>query len=73
MSISDQLREAIRNYGSMYAVSRDSGVSESSLHRFMTHQRDLYLETVDRLCELFEMHLTRPKRCKDQSPYKRKR
>ncbi len=71
MSISDQLREAIRKYGSLYAVARDSGVSESSLQRFMTHQRDIYLETADRLCELFGMHLTRPKRAKDRSPYRR--
>ncbi len=71
MSITDQLQAAIQNYGSLYAVARDSGVSYSSLQRFMTHQRDIYLETVDRLCELFEMHLTRPKRAKDRSPYRK--
>jgi len=72
MSISTQLREAIRRYGSVYAVARDSGVSQPALQRFMTEERDLYLGTVDRLCEFFQMRLTRPKG-KDQSPFRRKR
>jgi hypothetical protein len=64
MSLSDQLREAIRNYGSVYAVARDSGVSQPVLQRFVTDQRDMYLKTADRLAEFFEMKLTRPKRTK---------
>ena len=60
MTISEQLRRAIRNYGSVYAVARDSGVSQSALQRFVTEERDLYLSTVDRLCEFFRMRLTRP-------------
>ena len=64
MLISEQLRQAIRNYGSIYAVSRDSGVSQPALQRFVTQQRDMYLATADRLCEFFEMRLTRPKRRK---------
>jgi len=61
MAVSEQLREAIQNYGSVYAVARDSGVSQSALQRFVTEERDLYLATADRLCEFFGMHLTRPK------------
>ena len=60
MMISDQLRRAIRNYGSVYAVARDSGVSQSALHRFVTEERDLHLSTADRLCEFFGMRLTKP-------------
>ena len=62
MSITEQLKEAIRNYGSQYAVARDSGVSQPSIQRFMVGERDLYLATADKLCEFFGMHLTRPKR-----------
>ena len=62
MSISDQLRDAIRNYGSVNAVARDSGVSQSGLQRFVTEQRDLRLETAARLAEFFGMRLTQPTR-----------
>ena len=62
MTISDQLRDAIRKYGSVYAVARDSGVSQSGLQRFVTEQRDLRLETADRLADFFGMRLTRPTR-----------
>jgi len=60
MSITDQLQEAIEGYGSIYAVARDSGVSQPSIHRFMAGERDLRLATADTLCEFFGMHLTRP-------------
>jgi DNA-binding phage protein len=73
MTVSEQLREAIRRYGSVYAVARDSEIVQPVLNRFVSGERDLRLATVDRLCEFFGMHLTRPKRGKDQSPYKRKR
>ncbi len=60
MPISKQLKEAIRAYGTVYAVARDSGVPHSILQRFLAGQRGMYLETADRLCEFFGMHLTRP-------------
>ncbi|HUT11509.1 MAG TPA: hypothetical protein VMY42_13495 [Thermoguttaceae bacterium] len=71
MTLSEQLRKAIRNYGSVYAVARDTGVAQSILQRFMTEERDMYISTADKLAEFFEMRLTRPKRAKDQSPHKR--
>ncbi len=52
-----QLREAIRSYGSVYAVARDSGVSQSALQRFVTEERDIYLETADRLADFFDLEL----------------
>ena len=61
MAISDQLRAAIRAYGTLYAVSRDSGVSYAVLQRFMADERDIYLATADVLCDFFGMHLTQPK------------
>lgn len=62
MSLTDQLRKAIRDYGSVYAVTRDSGVSQSVLQRFVTEERDLYLTTVDRLVEFFGMRISEPTR-----------
>ena len=64
MSLSKQLRAAIKAYGSTNAVACDSGVSQSALQRFVTEERDLYLATADRLAEFFGMRLTRPKRRK---------
>ena len=72
LPVSDQLRTAIGAYGSVYAVARDSGVSQAVLHRFVREERDIYLATVDQLCDFFGMKLTRPKRNKDPSPWKRK-
>ncbi len=60
MTISQQLRDAIRNYGSVYAVARDSGVSQSALNRFATGERGLQLETADRLASFLGMRLTQP-------------
>jgi plasmid maintenance system antidote protein VapI len=62
MGISEQLREAIRNHGSIYAVARDSGVPQSMVQRFVTGRRGLRLETAARLAEFFGMRLTRPTR-----------
>ena len=62
MAISDQLREAIRSYGSVYRVAKDSGVSQPVVQRFVKGERDLRLETVDRLAAFFGMELTRPRR-----------
>lgn len=61
MSISDQLREAVRACGSVYAVARDSGVNQSSLNRFMNGERDLRLTAVDKLANYFGLEL-RPRR-----------
>ena len=60
VSISEQLKKAIRAYGTVYAVARDSGVSCPVLQRFVAGQRDVYLATADRLCVFFGMHLTQP-------------
>jgi hypothetical protein len=62
VAVSEQLKAAISNYGSQYRVAKDSGVPQQTIQRFMTGRRSLHLNTVDRLCEFFEMKLTRPKR-----------
>jgi DNA-binding phage protein len=60
MTLSDQLRKAIRDYGSVNSVAKASGINQSALNRFYRGDRDLYLATVERLCEFFGMKLTKP-------------
>ena len=60
MSLSEQLREAMGKYGSVYAVARDSGIGQPVLNRFYRGERDLYLRTADKLADFFGMHFTRP-------------
>jgi transcriptional regulator with XRE-family HTH domain len=62
MSISDQLREAIRKSGqSVYAVSKGSGVSQSSLSRFLTEdesqRQNLSLNSIEQLAAYFGLRL----------------
>ncbi|MFC1596572.1 helix-turn-helix domain-containing protein [Planctomycetota bacterium] len=61
MRISDQLRQAVQAYGSVYRVAKDSSVPQPTLQRFITGQSELSLPHVDRLCKFFGMKLTRPK------------
>jgi len=63
MRISDQLKQAVEAYGSVYRVAKDSGIPQPTLQRFMAGQSGLSLRHVDRLCEHLDMKLTRPK-CK---------
>jgi hypothetical protein len=58
MALSDQLRKAMADYGTMYAVGRDSGIPATVLGRFVRGERSLTLPTVERLAEFFGMKLT---------------
>lgn len=50
-SIAEQLRRAIEQSGkSRYRIAQESGVAEAVLSRFMSGERDLKLETANRLC-----------------------
>jgi plasmid maintenance system antidote protein VapI len=59
MTISDQLRSAIRSYGTgtAYAASKASGVAVDSIQRFLDGDRDLRLESAARLCEALGLEL----------------
>ena len=59
-TVSDELRKAVKEYHSIYALARDSEVPESVLQRFANRQRGLTLATVDKLAVFFGMRLTRP-------------
>jgi plasmid maintenance system antidote protein VapI len=58
MSLSDELREAIRAYdGTVYAISKATGVSHPVIGRFLRGERDLYMATADKLAEFFGLGL----------------
>ena len=56
--LSEQLRGMIIDSGlSVYRVAKDSGVPQPVLHRFVAGERDMYLETADRLAAYFGVGL----------------
>ena len=63
MTLTDQLKEVIRDYGTVYRVAKDSGVPQPVVQRFVTDQRGISLATADRLAEFFGLEL-RPIRAK---------
>lgn len=55
---SDQLRAALDECGqSRYQVSRQTGISQPALSRFVNGERGLSLATIDALCEYLELEL----------------
>ncbi|HWB11814.1 MAG TPA: helix-turn-helix transcriptional regulator [Pirellulales bacterium] len=60
--MSDQLRRAILDSGlSIYAVAKGSGVSQPVVARFVAGERDIRMETADRLFAFFRMQATAAK------------
>jgi len=52
--LSDQIREVVRRSGvSCYAIAKRIGVSETLLCRFLSGERGLSLESLDKLAEMF--------------------
>jgi plasmid maintenance system antidote protein VapI len=50
-TIADQLRQAIARSGkSRYRIAQESRVAEAVLSRFVNGERDLKLDTADKLC-----------------------
>ena len=61
IALSEQLRQAIRDCGeSRYALSKRTGIDQSTLTRFMSGERGLRLDVVDILAEALALEL-RPK------------
>ena len=63
MSIVDELKAAIRAYcdrgGTVYRLAQLSGVPQPSLHRFLSGERDLRLESAALVCEALGLHLAK--------------
>jgi len=55
-----QLKEAIRTSGkTLYRIGKDSSVGTDSLYRFMSGERGLSLDAVDRIFESLRLKIVR--------------
>jgi plasmid maintenance system antidote protein VapI len=67
-TITKALQEAMKSYGSVYAVARDSGLHQAQLQRFANDERSLRLDTADRLAAFFKLELQPVKPTKRTKP-----
>lgn len=57
--MSDQVRQAIETCGmSRYRISKETGIDESTLSRFMSGERGLTMKALDILAEFLELNIT---------------
>ena len=57
-TVSDRLRWQIEHCGrTRYRISKDTGINQAALHRFVVVQTGLSLETVDKLADYFGLEL----------------
>ena len=71
MSISEQLREAIKNSPeTYYRIAKEAEVDWGTLQRFVDGSRpNIRMDTIDRLCEYLDLDL-RQSEGKDSSPHR---
>ena len=63
VSFGNQLRDAIKGSGlTMYRIAKESGVQQTILSRFATGERNVQLDTAEKLAAYFGMSLTPPKK-----------
>ena len=63
MKLSDQIRRAVDASGkSRYRISKELGVAESTMSRFMSGQGGLSMENLDALADLLDLSITTRKR-----------
>ena len=57
-NLSDQVRQAVKNCGqTRYAISKATGIAESTLSRFMAGERGLPMKTLDKLADHLDLHI----------------
>jgi len=57
-TLSEDLREAIRRSGkSVYQIAKAANVSQIVVSRFLSGERDIRMETADRLAEALDLKL----------------
>jgi hypothetical protein len=65
-TLSDQLRQAVRDAGkagcSRYRISKETGIDQSVLSKFVTGERGLSADSTDLLCEFLELDLVKRRR-----------
>jgi hypothetical protein len=58
-SIAESLKQAIRDSGrSVYQISKDSGIAQIVIARFLSGERDIRMATADKLARSLKMQLT---------------
>ena len=58
----DQVRDAIEASGlTLYAISKRTGVDQSTLSRFMRSERGLSVDALERISELLNLHIVAKK------------
>ena len=58
-SIAESLKQAIRESGrSVYQISKDSGIAQIVIARFLSGERDIRMATADKLARALNMQLT---------------
>ena len=65
--LSEQIRQAVDASGlSRYRISKELGIAESTMSRFMSGQGGLSQEYIDALADLLDLHITtgRPRSAK---------
>jgi transcriptional regulator with XRE-family HTH domain len=61
--LSDEIRQAMANCGqTRYAISKGTGIAESTLSRFMAGERGLPMKTLDRLADYLDLHVVTRRR-----------
>lgn len=61
--LSDQLRQAVDNCGrTRYAISKATGIAESTLSRFMAGERGLPMKTLDKLADYLDLSIAGQRR-----------
>jgi hypothetical protein len=61
--LSDQIRLAVETCGeTRYSISKETGISQSTLTRFMSGERGLPMDTLDILAEYLDLRIATGKR-----------
>jgi len=56
--LSDQIRQAVDDCGlSRYAISKVTGIAQSTLSRFMSGERGLPMKTLNRLADFLDLNV----------------
>ena len=63
VKLSDQIRRAVEASGlSRYRISKDLGIAESTMSRFMSGKGGLSMDNLDALADLLDLNVTTGKR-----------
>jgi transcriptional regulator with XRE-family HTH domain len=59
IKLSDQIRKAVKGCGqTRYAIAKATGIDQSTLSRFVSGERGLPMNTLDRLADYLELSIT---------------